>query len=82
MPTPLNKPQSFAVNGGNLPKQVIQLLSRRYNASTNEITFGQGGFQESRGSLHGAGGDWFIENVFEEFDSPNEFFWDRAQQKL
>ena len=53
-----------------------------YNATTNKITFGQGGFQESRGSLHNSGGDWFIENVFEEFDSPNEWFWDQDQQKL
>ena len=53
-----------------------------YNASTNEITFGRGGFQESRGSLHNAGGDWFIENVFEEFDSPNEFYYNKTQKKL
>lgn len=33
-----------------------------YNASTNAITFGRGGFQDSRGSLTGAAGDWFIEN--------------------
>ena len=53
-----------------------------YNASTNAVTFGRGGFQESRGALHNAAGDWFIENVFEEFDSPNEYFWDRSEQKL
>ena len=53
-----------------------------YDSNTNSITFGKGGFQESRGSLHNSGGDWFIENVFEEFDSVNEFFWERATQKL
>lgn len=29
------------------------------------MTFGKGGFQESRGSLNNAAGDWFVENVFE-----------------
>jgi hypothetical protein len=53
-----------------------------YNQSTNSIDFGRGGFQDSRGSLYGRGGDWFVENVFEEFDSPNEFFWDKPTQQL
>jgi len=53
-----------------------------YSQSNNSITFGEGGFQEGRGSAENSGGDWFIENVFEEFDSPNEFFWDKAVQKL
>ena len=54
----------------------------KYDQATNAISFGEGGFQESRGSLKNLAGDWFIENVFEEFDSPNEFFWDKATQKL
>lgn len=55
---------------------------KSYNASNNTIMFGNGGFQESRGALHDKGGDWFVENVYEEFDSPNEFFWEKATQKL
>eukprot|EP01064_Diplonema_japonicum_P030955 TRINITY_DN539_c0_g1_i1.p1 TRINITY_DN539_c0_g1~~TRINITY_DN539_c0_g1_i1.p1 ORF type:complete len:807 (+),score=265.40 TRINITY_DN539_c0_g1_i1:43-2463(+) len=51
-----------------------------YDTTTNNITFGLGGFQGSRGS--NVGGDWFIENVFEEFDYPNEFFYDRAAKKM
>jgi arylsulfatase A-like enzyme len=52
-------------------------------AENNSITFGRGGFQESRGNLGTrGGGDWFIENVWEEFDSVNEFFWDKSEQKL
>jgi hypothetical protein len=54
----------------------------KYDQTTDAITFGKGGFQESRGSLHNSAGDWFVENVFEEFDSPNEFFWDKGSQKL
>lgn len=40
-----------------------------YNKTDNSITFGLGGFQESRGTGSGIGGDWFVENVFEEWDS-------------
>ena len=53
-----------------------------YDPSTNNITFGIGGFQESRGSLHNSAGDWFVENVLEELDAPNEFFFSKAEQKL
>ena len=27
-------------------------------------------------------GDWFIENVLEELDAPNEFYFSKAEQKL
>eukprot|EP01052_Picozoa_sp_SAG31_P002050 SAG31_NODE_69_length_28130_cov_15.318219_3_plen_139_part_00 len=37
-----------------------------YDASTHQFTFGRGGFQEARGSGTGNGGDWLIENIFEE----------------
>ena len=36
------------------------------------ITFSQGGFQEARGSKSGT--EWFVENIFEELDSPGEWF--------
>ena len=36
-----------------------------YDPDTGAMTFGKGGFQESRGSLRDSGGDWFVENVFE-----------------
>ena len=39
-----------------------------------------GGFQGARGSDQGA--EWFIENVFEELDAPNEFFFDSATSEL
>ena len=38
-----------------------------YNATTNNISFGRGGNQGARGENYG--GDWFIENVFEELVS-------------
>ena len=51
-----------------------------YDAATNNFTFGKGGFQGARGN--NAGGDFFVENVFEEFDYPNEFFFDAAASKV
>jgi len=51
-----------------------------YNASSNNYTFGMGGFQGARGNNQG--GDFFIENVMEELDNPGEFFFDRRTKKL
>jgi hypothetical protein len=51
-----------------------------YNASANNFTFGRGGNPGARG--HDQGGDWFVENVFEELDYPNEFFFDKKTKKL
>jgi len=44
-----------------------------------------GGFQEARGSAAGGdqkGSDWFVENIFEELDSPNEYFYDESTETL
>jgi hypothetical protein len=35
-----------------------------WDSSSKTITFGKGSFQGTRGD--GYGGDWFVENVFEE----------------
>jgi len=51
-----------------------------YNASSNNYTFGRGGNQGARGENRG--GDFFVENVFEELDSPGEFFFDPRTSKL
>ena len=55
---------------------------QNYDTVSHQFTFGRGGFQESRGSGSGSGGDWHIENVFEELDSENEFFWNRTEQRM
>ncbi len=44
------------------------------------FTFGHGGNQGARGNNNG--GDWFVENVFEELDFPGEFFHDKSANKL
>mmetsp|Transcript_30791 Transcript_30791/g.60069 ORF Transcript_30791/g.60069 Transcript_30791/m.60069 type:complete len:473 (+) Transcript_30791:942-2360(+) len=46
----------------------------------NNFTFGYGGFQGARGNDQG--GDFFIENVFEELDNPGEFFFDKRTSQL
>jgi hypothetical protein len=51
-----------------------------YDAGRNNFTFGYGGFQGARGNDQG--GDWFVENVFEELDHPGEFFHDEKTGKL
>ena len=39
-----------------------------------------GGFQEARGSS--AGKEWYVENIFEELDSANEWFYDEDTKTL
>ena len=48
--------------------------------STQEITWTLGGFQEARGCATGA--EWYVENIFEELDSPNEWYFDDLDNKL
>jgi hypothetical protein len=50
------------------------------NSSENSILFGRGGFQEARGS--GLGGAFYVANIFEELDSPNEWFLDKDTRTL
>ena len=47
---------------------------------SNTITWSYGGFQEARGC--GSGAEWMVENIFEELDSPGEWFYDADEQKL
>eukprot|EP00755_Sulcionema_specki_P006716 Sspe_Gene.36222::Locus_17526_Transcript_1_1_Confidence_1.000_Length_2168::g.36222::m.36222 len=51
-----------------------------YDAATDTFGWTKGGFQGARG--HNEGSDWFIENVIEELDSPNEYFFDRETGQL
>mmetsp|Transcript_11415 Transcript_11415/g.33840 ORF Transcript_11415/g.33840 Transcript_11415/m.33840 type:complete len:781 (-) Transcript_11415:85-2427(-) len=51
-----------------------------YDAATNNFTFGRGGNQGARGE--NTGGDFFVENVFEELDSPGEFFFNATTGDL
>jgi len=51
-----------------------------YDASANNFTFGLGGFQGARGNNEG--GDYFVENVFEELDYTGEFFFNKTTGDL
>jgi hypothetical protein len=50
------------------------------NASSGEVVFGEGGWQEARGD--GAGDYLYVENVREELDFPGEWFVDGASRTL
>eukprot|EP00947_MAST-08B_sp_MAST-8B-sp1_P004183 g4183.t1 len=49
------------------------------DAENGTIHFGKGGFQGARG---GPGSDWFVQNIREELDAPNEFFYDQDTKRL
>ena len=51
-----------------------------YNAQTGELKFADGGFQGGEGETKGA--EWYIENIFEELDSPNEYFYNSSTNTL
>ena len=59
---------------------MFEVDATMYSAAANNFTFGYGGFQGARGS--DKGGDFFIENVFEELDNPGEFFHDEKTGML
>ena len=54
-------------------------LDKRDNDSQT-LTWSHGGFQEARGCDYGA--EWYVENIFEELDSPGEWFFDYDTRKL
>lgn len=51
-----------------------------YDKGSRNFTFGEGGFQGARGDNFG--GDFFVENIRELLDAPNEFFFDKRDSKL
>jgi len=51
-----------------------------YDTEAANFSFGHGGFQGARGENQG--GDFFVENVFEELDNPGEFFFNRSTGML
>ena len=51
-----------------------------FDASGLHGEFSRGGFQGARGASTGA--EWWIDNVFEELDFPNEYFYNRDTGKL
>jgi hypothetical protein len=50
------------------------------NSTQNTIMLGRGGFQEAHG--WNTGGAFYVANIFEELDSPNEWFLDKDTRTL
>ena len=50
------------------------------SVDSNNITFGRGGFQEARGSS--TGGAYYVSNILEELDDPNEWYYSRDDRTL
>ena len=57
---------------------IFQIAS--INITKNEIMFGRGGFQMA--SNRNEGGVFYVSNIFEELDSPNEWFLDKDTRTL
>ena len=51
-----------------------------YDGTTGTFTFSKGGFQGARGNSNGA--EIVVENVMEELDYPNEWFYDEQSKTL
>ena len=47
---------------------------------TKTLSWTWGGFQGARGSSKGA--EWYVENIFEELDVANEWFFDESTKVL
>ena len=54
-------------------------IDDRYETN-HTITWSYGGWQEARG--YDVGQEWFVDNIFEELDTPGEWFYDENEQKL
>jgi hypothetical protein len=67
-----------AFHSGYWGSWVFEIVS--INSTQNTIMFGRGGFQEARGS--GSGGAFYVANIFEELDSPDEWFLNKDTRTL
>lgn len=74
------KKQIHAFHSGYWGNWMFQIDFRDVNART--ISWSNGGFQEARGRPDGGAVNkikeeqWYVENIFEELDAPNEWFYD------
>ena len=57
---------------------MFQVADRNYEERT--LTFKDGGFQEARGCASGA--EWYVENIMEELDAPNEWYYNETTMML
>ncbi|KAK8801174.1 hypothetical protein WA158_001944 [Blastocystis sp. Blastoise] len=69
-----------AFHSGEWGNWMFEVDSAQTNNGDITLHWTKGGFQEARGNSKG--GKFFIENVFEELDSPNEWFFDTTTKQL
>jgi hypothetical protein len=67
-----------AFHGGYWGSWIFEIASS--NSTQNTIMVGRGGFQEAHG--WNSGGAFYVANIFEELDSPNEWFLDKDTRTL
>ena len=67
-----------AFQGAHWSSWVFEIAS--VNSTNDTIMFGRGGFQEPRGWNFGS--EFYVANIFEELDSPNEWFLDKDTRTL
>jgi hypothetical protein len=67
-----------AFHGGFWGSWMFEIASS--NSTDNTIMFSRGGFQEARGWPYG--GPFYVSNIFEELDSPNEWFLNKDTRTL
>ena len=58
----------------------FQYVIDERDEKNNQLKWSRGGFQDRSGDSEGA--EWFVENIFEELDSPGEWFYNETEQKL
>ncbi|XP_047122603.1 uncharacterized protein LOC101236102 isoform X1 [Hydra vulgaris] len=67
-----------AFHGDHWGNWMFKLDSRDQGSQT--LKWSWGGFQEARGDSNGR--EWYIENIFEELDVANEWFYDKEEKIL
>jgi len=65
---------------GHWSSWMFEVDDENYDPSSKTIKFSKGGFQGARGNK--AGDEFYIENVFEELDSANEWFFNDSTRML
>lgn len=58
----------------------FQYILDERDQQNHQLKWTYGGFQDRSGDALGA--EWYVENIFEELNSPGEWFYDKVEKKL
>lgn len=67
-------------NNKTVYSHFLSFIVFRYDKEKGNFTFGKGGNQGARGN--DKGGDYYIQDVFEELDYPGEYFYNATTKQL